>query len=74
MTRQPLPHPSVLPLDGGINFRDRETKVLPDGGKIKLKPAVPCGALDRPERQRLNPPDRAESVSNPGLPRQRRNC
>ena len=46
MTRQPLPHPSVLPLDGGINFRDTGNKVLPDGSKIK--PAC-CSvrALDR---------------------------
>lgn len=47
MTRQPLPHPSVLPLDGGINFRDLGNKVLPDGSKIKPGLLFRAGALDR---------------------------
>lgn len=63
MTRQPLPHPSVLPLDGGINFRDLGNKVLPDGSKIKPGLLFRAGA-GSPERQRPNPADRAESVSD----------
>lgn len=47
MTRQTLPHPSVLPLDGGINFRDLGNKVLPDGSKIKPGLLFRAGALDR---------------------------
>ncbi|NHB87361.1 tyrosine-protein phosphatase [Photorhabdus tasmaniensis] len=42
-----LLHPSVLPLHGGINFRDLGGKTVASGGKIKSGLLFRSGALDR---------------------------
>ncbi|MCW2256444.1 protein tyrosine/serine phosphatase [Providencia alcalifaciens] len=47
MTKTPYLHPSVLPLKGGINFRDLGGKKLPNGNKIKSGVLFRSGALDR---------------------------
>lgn len=40
-------HPSILPLTGGINFRDLGNKKLANGSKIKPELLYRAGALDR---------------------------
>jgi len=47
MTKTPYLHPSVLPLKGGINFRDLGGKKLLNGNKIKSGVLFRSGALDR---------------------------
>ncbi|HEQ1860021.1 TPA: tyrosine-protein phosphatase [Providencia alcalifaciens] len=47
MSTKPYLHPSVLPLTGGINFRDLGGKKLANGGKIKPGVLFRSGALDR---------------------------
>lgn len=47
MTKTPYLHPSVLPLKGGINFRDLGGKKLTNGNKIKAGLLFRSGALDR---------------------------
>ncbi len=47
MSTTPYLHPSVLPLKGGINFRDLGGKKLANGGKIKPGVLFRSGALDR---------------------------
>ncbi|MDD9338458.1 MAG: tyrosine-protein phosphatase [Providencia heimbachae] len=47
MSTTPPLHPSVLPLTGGINFRDLGGKKLPNGNKIKSGKLFRSGALDR---------------------------
>ncbi|EKT52937.1 tyrosine-protein phosphatase [Providencia burhodogranariea] len=47
MTKTPYLHPSVLPLKGGINFRDLGGKKLTNGNKIKSGLLFRSGALDR---------------------------
>ncbi len=47
MTTTFLPHPSLLPLNGGINFRDLGNKTLPDGARIKSGLLFRAGSLDR---------------------------
>ena len=47
MTNTPYLHPSVLPLKGGINFRDLGGKKLANGNKIKVGILFRSGALDR---------------------------
>ncbi|OCA52621.1 tyrosine-protein phosphatase [Photorhabdus namnaonensis] len=42
-----LLHPSVLPLNGGINFRDLGGKKVANGGKIKSGLLFRSGSLDR---------------------------
>lgn len=47
MSTTPYLHPSVLPLKGGINFRDLGGKKLSNGNKIKPSVLFRSGALDR---------------------------
>ncbi|TOM54634.1 C4-dicarboxylate ABC transporter, partial [Vibrio parahaemolyticus] len=47
MSTTPYLHPSVLPLKGGINFRDLGGKKLPNGSKIKPGMLFRSGSLDR---------------------------
>ncbi|WP_275075549.1 tyrosine-protein phosphatase [Providencia rettgeri] len=47
MSTTPYLHPSVLPLKGGINFRDLGGKKLSNGNKIKSGVLFRSGALDR---------------------------
>jgi protein tyrosine/serine phosphatase len=47
MSTTPYLHPSVLPLKGGINFRDLGGKKLSNGNKIKPGVLFRSGALDR---------------------------
>lgn len=47
MTTLPHIHPTILPLNGGINFRDLGGKKLADGTKIKSGLLFRSGALDR---------------------------
>ncbi len=47
MSTTPYLHPSVLPLKGGINFRDLGGKKLSNGNKIKAGKLFRSGALDR---------------------------
>ncbi|AFH93422.1 MULTISPECIES: tyrosine-protein phosphatase [Providencia] len=46
MTKTPYLHPSVLPLKGGINFRDLGGKKLANGNKIKSGVLFRSGALN----------------------------
>ncbi|MBD2799597.1 tyrosine-protein phosphatase [Xenorhabdus sp. M] len=46
MTTTLLSHPSLLPLSGGINFRDLGNKVLNNGAKIKSGLLFRSGSLD----------------------------
>ncbi|MBC8948057.1 MULTISPECIES: tyrosine-protein phosphatase [Xenorhabdus] len=47
MTTTFLSHPSLLPLNGGINFRDLGNKTLNNGAKIKPGLLFRSGSLDR---------------------------
>ncbi|MDC9589389.1 tyrosine-protein phosphatase [Xenorhabdus sp. XENO-10] len=47
MTTTILSHPSLLPLNGGINFRDLGNKTLNNGAKIKSGLLFRSGSLDR---------------------------
>ncbi|MDX7988543.1 tyrosine-protein phosphatase [Xenorhabdus sp. 12] len=47
MTTTLLSHPSLLPLNGGINFRDLGNKKLSNGAKIKSGLLFRSGALDK---------------------------
>ncbi|VTR60641.1 Protein tyrosine/serine phosphatase [Serratia fonticola] len=47
MTAQILLHPSLAPLDGGINFRDLGGNSVADGRRIKRGLLFRSGALDR---------------------------
>ncbi|SFN89228.1 tyrosine-protein phosphatase [Xenorhabdus japonica] len=47
MTTTFLSHPSLLPLNGGINFRDLGNKPLNNGAKIKSGLLFRSGSLDR---------------------------
>ncbi|EOW1911223.1 TPA: tyrosine-protein phosphatase [Yersinia enterocolitica] len=47
MTTSALSHPSLLPLDGGINFRDLGGNVVADGRRIKRGLLFRSGSLDR---------------------------
>ncbi|KLU14959.1 MULTISPECIES: tyrosine-protein phosphatase [Xenorhabdus] len=47
MTTTFLSHPSLLPLNGGINFRDLGNKALKNGAKIKSGLLFRSGSLDR---------------------------
>ncbi|OTA15038.1 phosphotyrosine protein phosphatase [Xenorhabdus vietnamensis] len=47
MTTTFLSHPSLLPLNGGINFRDLGNKTLNNGAKIKSGLLFRSGSLDR---------------------------
>ncbi len=46
MTKTPYLHPSVLPLKGGVNFRDLGGKKLANGNKIKSGLLFRSGALN----------------------------
>ncbi|OTA18952.1 phosphotyrosine protein phosphatase [Xenorhabdus beddingii] len=47
MTTTFISHPSLLPLSGGINFRDLGNKTLNNGAKIRSGRLFRSGALDR---------------------------
>ncbi|CNH24686.1 tyrosine-protein phosphatase [Yersinia pekkanenii] len=47
MTTSALSHPSLLPLDGGINFRDLGGNLVADGRRIKRGLLFRSGSLDR---------------------------
>ncbi|MBC8954592.1 tyrosine-protein phosphatase [Xenorhabdus sp. PB62.4] len=47
MTTTLISHPSVLPLNGGINFRDLGNKTLNNGAKIKSGLLFRSGSLDK---------------------------
>ncbi|MBI6549815.1 tyrosine-protein phosphatase [Xenorhabdus lircayensis] len=47
MTTTFLSHPSLLPLNGGINFRDLGNKTLSNGAQIKSGLLFRSGSLDR---------------------------
>ncbi|WON77190.1 tyrosine-protein phosphatase [Serratia sp. UGAL515B_01] len=47
MTVQILHHPSLAPLDGGINFRDLGGNSVADGGRIKRGLLFRSGSLER---------------------------
>lgn len=47
MTTPALSHPSLLPLDGGINFRDLGGNLVADGRRIKCGLLFRSGSLDR---------------------------
>ena len=47
MTTPALSHPSLLPLDGGINFRNINDKKVTNGRRIKRGLLFRSGSLDR---------------------------